>query len=154
MRYQKIGLQKLYKKITRANSETPGFQGYISAKNLKKKTHYYVYGAFRLEQCIEVAKWRLSSLNFRSQKCVLIENGKRPPQTKFQLPNMFGSQEIKSPRIAYHLYRSYLLNEISHPPIQMIGDFRGFYFSRTKHVRKLKFGLWGSFAIFNQYKFF
>jgi hypothetical protein len=100
-----------------------------------------------------VAKWWPSSLNFRSQKCVLIENAERPPQTKFQLLNMFGSWKIKSPRIAYHLYRSYFLNEISHSPIQMIGDYWGFYFSRTKHVLKLKFGLWGSFAIFNQYKF-
>ena len=36
----------------------------------------------------------------------------------------------------------------------MIGDFLGFYFSRTKHVWKLKFGLWGSFGILNRYEFF
>jgi hypothetical protein len=67
---------------------------------------------------------------------------------------MFGTQEIKSSKIAYHLYRSYFLNGISHPPIQMIGDFLGFHFLRTKHVWKLKFGVWGSFGILNQYEFF
>jgi hypothetical protein len=35
-------------------------------------------------------------------------------------------------------------------PIQMIGKSLGFYFSRTKHVSKMKFGLWWSFGIPNQ----
>ena len=43
-----------------------------------------------------VARWRPSGLNFGSQKFLLIENAKGPAQTKFQLPNMFGSPEIKS----------------------------------------------------------
>jgi len=35
-------------------------------------------------------------------------------------------------------------------PLQMIGEFLGFYFSRTRNVWKMKFGLWGSFGIPNQ----
>jgi hypothetical protein len=86
----------------------PGVSG-LSAKNLKKKTHNYTYGPSRLARWRGVAEWRLSSLNFGSQKFVLMENAKRPPQTKFQLPNMLGSREIKSQKIAYHLYRSCFL---------------------------------------------
>jgi len=77
-------------KTTSAKTETLGLWGKLP-KTLKKKTHNYTYGASRLARCMGVAKWRLPSLNFGSQKFVLIENAKRPPQTKFQLPNMFGS---------------------------------------------------------------
>ena len=42
-----------------------------------------------------VTRWRPSVPNFGSQKFLLIKTAERPPQTKFQLPNMFGSQEIK-----------------------------------------------------------
>jgi hypothetical protein len=29
---------------------------------------------------------------------------KEPPQTKFQFPHMFGSGEVKSLKLAYHLF--------------------------------------------------
>jgi hypothetical protein len=67
---------------------------------------------------------------------------------------MFGSREIKSRKIAHHLYWRLgdFISKVS--LIQMMGDCSGFYFSRTKHVWKLKFGLWRSFGILNQYDFF
>lgn len=37
-----------------------------------------------------IARWRLSNVNFEAQKCIVIENVKTYPQTKFQLWNMFG----------------------------------------------------------------
>jgi hypothetical protein len=46
-----------------------------------------------------VTRWRLSGLNFRSKKIMLIWDAERPPQTKFQLPNMFCSREIKSRKL-------------------------------------------------------
>ena len=44
------------------------------------------------------------------KKFLLIGNTERPPQTEFHLSNMFGSWEIKSQRLAYHLYGIYFLN--------------------------------------------
>jgi hypothetical protein len=67
---------------------------------------------------------------------------------------MFGSPEMKFPKIAYHLYRRTGDLILKVTPIHMIDDFGRFYFSRTKHDWKLKFGLWWSFGILNQYEFF
>jgi len=123
MRYiQKSALKGYTRK---PQGQTPKLQGCgVICQKPWKKAHHYVYSRESwLGRCRGVAEWRLSSLNFESEKFVLIQNAKRPQQTKFQLPIMFGSREIKSSKIAYHLYKSYFKNEISSPPIQMIGDY-------------------------------
>jgi len=110
-----------------------------------------------------VTRWRLSGLNFRSKKIMLIWDAERFPQAKFQLPKMLCSREIKSqksPIICMGKWFRIDVFQCSCPVgsklISHTNDrqFLGFYFSRTKHVWKLKFGLWGSFDIPNQHDFF
>ena len=108
-----------------------------------------------------VTRWRLCGLNLRSKKIMLIWDAERPSFTKFQLRNIFCSGELKSQKsriicewrwfridvVAVHFWS----NLISHTNNR---QYLGFYFSRTKHVWKLKFGLWGSFCTPNQHDFF
>jgi len=108
-----------------------------------------------------VTRWRLSGLNFRSKKFMLIWDAERPPQTKFQLPNIFCSGEIKSRKLSIicigDKFRCKMdRNDIYAKSFPHTNDrrFLGFYFFRTKHVWKLKFGLWGSLGIPNQHEFF
>jgi len=79
-------------------------------------------------------RWHLSGLNSRSQRFLLIENAKRPPQTKFQLPNMFGSQEIKSLWVCPSMGAISIWQKIISHVNEMISNLREFYFSRTKYL--------------------
>jgi hypothetical protein len=88
-------------------------------------------------------------------------DAERLPETKFQLPNMFCSGEIKSQKwpiicMGDKFWSKMDGNDIYAKSSPHTNDrrFLGFYFSKTKHVWKLKFGLWGSFAIPNQHDFF
>jgi hypothetical protein len=147
----KIWLEKLYMKSTRANPKPQG-HGANCQKPQKHASHTRMAASLDWRGArTGVARGWLSSLNIRLLKFILIDNAKRPQQTKFQLPNMFGSREIKSPKIANNLYRSMgdLISEVT-SLIQIIGDFLRFYFSRTKYVWERNFGLWGSFYILNQ----
>jgi len=94
-------------KTTRANSEIPGLWSKLP-KALKKKTHHYVYvwGVFTgaVQRGCQMATFHSEFRIKKKKKCVLIKNAKRPPQTKFKLQIMFGSEKIKSTKIAYLLH--------------------------------------------------
>jgi len=104
-----------------------------------------------LARCRGVAEWRLSTLKFRVRKIRTDSEGQKTPTNQISASNhvWFSRNKIFENRLSF----VYELLPNSNLASSHITD-RRFYFSRTKHDWKLKFGLWGSSGILNQYEIF